>query len=465
MSESDGLSVPQRHWVMGCALLGVVLAGLDSAIANIALPTIARELATTDAATVWVVNSYQLAVAVCLLPVASLGESLGLKRIYGFGLALFTVASLGCAVAPTLHLLVAARLVQGVGGACMAALGGALVRSIYPRRLLGQGFALIALFVAVSAALGPTLAALILSVATWPWLFLINVPLGLVAVPLFLAVAPPSPRRARRLDVTGALLNAAALGLVVVGVDGLGGTARALALGEISTGIVCGVILVWQQSRRQAPLLPLDLLRIPLFALSVGTSICSYAAQILAYVSLPFLFQTVMHRSAVATGLLVTPWPLLVAVAAPVAGRLSARYPASILGSIGLALLATGLVLLATMPALPADWNVVWRMAICGVGFGFYQTPNNLTLMTAGPPDRSGAASGMVAVARTIGWSLGSALVALVFDLLAGAGAVACLEVGAGFAAVGALVSVSRTGAQPGPVSRREPQTAMRRSD
>ena len=457
MSESDGLPVPQRRWVMGCALLGVMLAGLDSAIANIALPTIARELAATEAATVWVVNSYQLAVAVCLLPAASLGESLGLKRVYGFGLALFTAASLGCALSPTLGFLVAARLVQGLGGACMAALGGALVRLIYPRRLLGQGFALIALFVAISAALGPTLAATILSVASWPWLFLINVPIGLIAVPLFLAVTPPGPRQQRRLDVVGALLNAAALGLVVTGVDGLGGTGRGMAVGQVAAGIGCGALLVWQQSRRPAPLLPLDLLRIPLFALSVMTSICSYAAQILAYVSLPFLFQTVMHRSAVATGLLITPWPLLVAVAAPVAGRLSARYPASVLGSLGLAALATGLVLLATMPAMPADWNVAWRMGVCGIGFGFYQTPNNLTLMTAGPPERSGAASGMVAVARTVGWSLGSALVALVFGLLAGSGAVTCLEVGAGFAAVGAVVSVSRMGAQRATVSGREP--------
>jgi len=379
--------------------LGVVLAGLDSAIANIALPTIARELAATDAATVWVVNSYQLAVTVCLLPVASLGESLGLKRVYSFGLALFTVASLGCALSPTLGVLVAARLVQGVGGACMSALGGALVRAIYPRRLLGQGFALIPLAVAISAALGPTLAALILSVARWPWLFLVNVPVGLIAVPLFLAVAPPSRRQPRPLDLVGALLNAAALGLVVTGVDGLGGSGPGVAVGELAAGLGCGALLVWQQSRRAAPLLPLDLLRIPLFALSVGTSICSYTAQILAYVSLPFLFQTVMHRSAVATGLLVTPWPLLVAVAAPVAGRLSARHPASVLGSIGLAVLATGLLLLAAMPAMRADWDVAWRMAVCGVGFGFYQTPNNITLMTAGPPDRSGAASGMVAVA------------------------------------------------------------------
>ena len=449
MDEIDGLPPGRRRWAMACALLGVVLAGLDSAIANIALPTIARDLGATDAATVWVVNSYQLAVTVCLLPAATLGESWGLKRVYGCGLSLFTLASLACALSPTLPILVLSRLMQGVGGACMAALGGALVRAIYPHAQLGRGFAAIALAVALSAALGPTLAALILSVAHWPWLFLVNVPLGLAAVPLFMAVAPRARRRVRAFDWWGALLNAAAFGLVVTGVDGLGGDARGLAGAELAAGLAFAGLLVWQQSRRPAPMLPLDLLRIRLFALSMGTSVCSYAAQILAYVSLPFLFQAVMHRSAVATGLLVTPWPLLVAVAAPVAGRLSARHPAAVLGSIGLAALTCGLLLLATMPAAPADWDVAWRMGICGIGFGFYQTPNNLTLMTAGPPERSGAASGMVAVARTVGWSLGSAVVALIFGLRGSQGAGTCLYVAAGFAALGAVVSVSRFGARP----------------
>ena len=440
----DGLPLGQRRWVMTCAVLGITLAGLDSAIANIALPTIARALHASDAAAIWVVNSYQLAVTVCLLPAAALGERFGLRRVYGFGLAVFTLASLGCALSPTLPALVGARLLQGLGGACMAALGGALVRRIYPRAQLGRGYAAVALAVALSAALGPTVAALVLSVATWPWLFLVNVPLGLVAVPLFLAKAPRDPTRPRAFDWVGAVLNAGAFGLIVTGVDGLGGEAPGVAGMEVAAGLVCGTALVWQQSRRTAPLLPLDLLRIPLFALSVVTSICSYAAQILAYVSLPFLFQVVMHRSAVATGLLVTPWPLLVAAAAPAAGRLTSRYPAAVLGSAGMAVLFVGLVLLATMPAAPSDWDVAWRMGVCGVGFGFYQTPNNLTLMTAGPPERSGAASGMVAVARTVGWSLGSAVVALIFGLQGASGAGTCLWVGAAFAAVGTVVSLSR---------------------
>ena len=443
MNENDGLPARQRRLVMSCVLLGVLLSNLDSAIANIALPTIARQLATSDAAAVWVVNGYQLAAAVSLLPAAALGEIVGHKRVYATGLILFMIASLCCALANTLGILVCARVFQGVGGACVAALGPALVREIYPRRLLGSGFGLIALTVALAGALGPTVAALILSVAAWPWLFLVNLPVCLVAAPLFIAVAPQSRRTPRPFDLPGALLNAVALGLLVVGVDRLGGHAGP-AMWMIAGGLVSLTFLVWHQAQRSTPLLPLDLLRIPIIALSAATSVCSYAAQILAYIALPFLLQTVLHRSAVETGLLVTPWPLLVACAAPIAGRLSARYPASILGSLGLAVLTVGLLLLATLPPSPADWTVALRMAICGAGFGFFQTPNNTTLMTAGPPARSGAAGGLVAVARTVGWCLGAALVTMIFQLAILHKTTLCLEVAAAFAAVGGLASMAR---------------------
>ena len=443
--ETDGLPARQRNWVMACVMLGIVLAGLDSAIANIALPTIARDLHASESSVIWVVNCYQLAVAVSLLPAATLGEILGVKRVYGLGLILFTAASLGCALSPTLGALIAARVVQGFGGACMAGLAPALVRQAYPRAILARGFAVVALGVAISAAIGPTIASLILAVADWPWLFLVNVPIGLIGIPIYYRVAPPGHPRPRRFDIAGALLSAVALGLLVVGVDTLG-VQRGAAAAEIVAGFAGFALLVVQQRRTSLPLLPLDLLRIPLFSLSILTSMCSYAAQILAYLSLPFLFQTQMHQTQVATGLLMTPWPLLVAFAAPVAGRMMARYPAGILGSAGLGVLAVGLVLLALMPAEAGYWDIVWRMGLCGIGFGFYQTPNNTTLMTAGPASRSGAAGGMIGVARTMGWSFGSALVAVLFALRADA-TEACLWAGAGFAVVGGMASLARLSA------------------
>ena len=441
---SDGLMTPQRYWVMACILLATTLTNLDAAIANIALPSIAHSFDTTEAATIWIVNIYQLAAAVCLLPAAALGEIFGLRRVYASGLVVFTLASLACALSTNLEVLIAARLLQGIGGAGVAALSPAMIRSIYPRHLVGDGFAALALVIAASAALGPTIAALILSVASWHWLFLVNVPICLVTVPLFLAMSPVTPGVAKRFDYTGALLNAAGFGMVVIGVGNLSSDRMAASLAQIFAGLICLSVLVLQQRRRVAPMLPLDLLRIPVFALSAATSICSYTAQIMAFVSLPFLFQTVLDRSTVETGLLITPWPVLVAFAAPIAGRLSRHYPASILGSLGLAILAAGLFLLATMPSSVSNSEIAWRMAICGIGFGFFQTPNNTVLMTAGPPARNSAASATVAVARTFGWSLGSAIVALIFLARGVDAAPMSIGIGAGFAVLGAVISLIR---------------------
>jgi len=433
---------------MFALLTGVAMASLDSAIANIALPTIARELGTSEAASVWVVNAFQLGTALFLLPAAALGEIRGLRVAYTVGLAAFGLASLGCALSGSLTALVLCRFLQGAGGAFVAAIGPALVRRIHARERIGSGLALIALAVAVSGAAGPSVAAAILSVARWPWLFLVNVPVCAMALWCFLRNAPGDEPQPRAFDLGGALLSAAALGLLVVGVDTLG-HAVGTAVVEMIAGAIALAWLLAHQSRRKAPLVPLDLMRIPLFSLSVLTSVCSYSAQILAYVSLPFLFQSVQHRSAVETGLLITPWPLLVVVAAPLAGRLTQRYPAALLGSLGLAALAIGLGCLATMPADPSAVDIAWRMALCGVGFGFFQTPNNTTLMTAGPPQRSGAAGGMLALARIFGWCLGSALVAVVFALARTQPTIACLELACVFAAFGAVVSVSRFRAHP----------------
>ena len=242
----------------------------------------------------------------------------------------------------------------------------------------------------------------------------------------------------------GTLLNALAFGLLVVGVGTLGSGDTGLAVAEILVGLVCFALLFAQQRRHPSPMLPFDLLRMPVFSLAVLTSSCSYTAQILAYVSLPFLFERVLQMTPVQSGLLITPWPLTTAIAAQLAGRLVVRYPAAVLSSVGLATMAAGLLLMVFLPADPAYWQIAWRMAVCGVGFGLFQTPNNAAMMTTAPASRSGAASGMNAVARFAGWTLGSALVTLLFGLGGEHGPALCLTVGATFAAAGAVASAAR---------------------
>ncbi len=420
---ADGLPPRERVRAMTTIAIAVAMSVLDSAIANIALPTIARELHATPAASIWVVNAYQLAVTVSLLPLASLGDIIGYRRVYWAGLAVFTAASGACALSHSLPILVAARVVQGFGGAGIMSVNTALVRFIFPRAMLGRGIGFNAFIVATSSATGPTVAAGILSVASWHWLFAVNVPLGIIALWLAARVLPLTPRTGHRFDLAGAGLNAATFGLLMIAVDEIGRGERMIwAAAELVAAAAFGLVFYLRERALTAPMLPIDLFRRPVFALSVGTSICSFTAQTLAYVSLPFLFEDVGRMSQIETGLLITPWPAIVVIVAPIAGRLSDRFSPGLLGAMGLAVMTVGMGLLLVMPATAGWSDIAWRMAVCGFGFGFFQSPNNRLLIAAAPPERSGGASGMLSTARLIGQTTGSALVALTFGLGAAAG-------------------------------------------
>jgi DHA2 family multidrug resistance protein-like MFS transporter len=440
----DGLPQPQRRWAMIAIGLAIMMAVLDGTIANVALPTIARDLNATPADSVWVVNAFQLVITVLMLPLASLGEIVGYRRIYRIGLAVFTLSSLACALSNSLVALTLARVVQGIGAAGVMSVNAALVRFIYPRDRLGRGIGIVAMVVAVSAAVGPTVAAGILSVATWPWLFAVNVPIGIVTITLGRGL-PRTPRAARRFDTLSALLNALFFGLLIVAIDSVGHRepAAVSALAFLGAGLA-GVALVLRQLPQASPLLPVDLLRIPMFALSIGTSVCSFTAQMLAYVSIPFYFQDALGRDAVTTGLLITPWPVAAAVMAPIAGRLADRHSAGLLGALGLAGFAAGLALLALLPASPSDLDIVWRMALAGAGFGLFQSPNNRAIITSAPAARSGGASGMLGTARLLGQTSGAALVALMFGLAGGHATYWALGSAGAISLLAAAVSATR---------------------
>jgi DHA2 family multidrug resistance protein-like MFS transporter len=424
--------------------LGITLSVLDSAIANVALPTISHTLHISAASSVWVVNAYQLTITMSLLAMASLGDIIGHRRVVRFGLAMFTLGSLACALSRSFDMLVLARVAQGLGAAGIMSVSSAVVRAIYPSDMLGRGIAVNAVVVSVSAAIGPSVASAILSVAPWPWLFAVNVPIGL----LTLMTARSLPRDVRskaRFDIRSAVLNALTFGLLISGVEGLGHGERPVAIGaELLVAVMAGVWLVRRQLSHPSPLLPVDLLRRPVFALSISTSICSFVAQMLAYVALPFYLQDVLGRSQVETGLLMTPWPMASILIAPVAGYLADRFPAGILGGLGLAAFAAGLGFLAGIGPHPSVFEFSWRMAVCGFGFALFQSPNNRAIMTSAPRRRSGGASGMLGMGRLLGQTTGAALAALLFGWYPERGATLALVVAACFASGAAVVSCLR---------------------
>jgi DHA2 family multidrug resistance protein-like MFS transporter len=450
--EADGLPTPQRWQAAFAVWLAISMTVLDSAIANVALPTIAHDFGAAPSEAIWIVNAYQLAIVVSLLPLAALGDIVGYRRIYRAGLILFTIASLACAASNSMAMLTAARTLQGLGAAGVMSVNGALVRHIYPHAKLGQGIGFNAMVVSASSAIGPTVAAGILALGPWQWLFGVNIPLGLAAMAAGWRTLPLNQLSERRFDWLSALLNAFTFGLVFSGIDVLTRT-RARLLGGLETiaGLAVGVLLVMRELGRPRPLVPVDLLRNPLFALSVATSIASFAAQMLAFVALPFRFENTLHYGQVATGLLLTPWPAAVCVMAPIAGWLADRMSTAVLCAIGLAVFCAGLAALAMLPAAPGPVDIGWRMALCGIGFGLFQSPNNRMMLTAAPRERSGAAGGMLGTARLTGQTVGAVLTAIFLHLFGPPGEVLGLWVAAGFAVLAAAVSLSRTAVKSAP--------------
>ena len=438
----DGLPNPRRFWAFLVLSIAMGMAVIDGSIVNIALPTISGDLGIAKADAIWIVNAYQLAVAVSLLPLASLGDSVGYKRVYSSGLLVFTIASLFAALAPDLPVLVGARVVQGLGAAGMMCVNVAIIRFIYPSSMLGRGVGAMAVVVATTSAMSPSVGAAILSIGSWHWLFLVNVPIGAGAWLLSLRALPKTPRTRHPLDLVSVLLNMAMIGLLVTGIDKLGDAAGlGVALGELAgSGLVCA-LLVWRQIGRAMPILPIDLLSTRLFALSLATSIASFGAQALALVALPFLFIGEYHLSSTTTGLLLTPWPLTVALIAPISGRLADRFSPGPLGSLGLVVMCAGLLSLALMPAHPEPLDVIWRLAVAGLGFGFFQSPNNRLIVGSAPPHRSGAAAGLQSTGRLVGQSIGTAILAVIFARGVESPTKTALLVAAGMTTVAAVAS------------------------
>ena len=336
--EWDGLPIPKRYGAILAIAMGITVSVLDGTIANVALPSIAEDLQATPSMSIWIVNAYQLAIVVSLLSLSSLGDILGYRRVYIGGLFIFSVTSLACALSNSLLMLTIARVFQGFGAAALASVNTSLIRIIYPKRHLGRGMGINALVVAVSAAGGPTIAAGILSVASWQWLFAVNVPVVIAALILSFRFLPVNSvkRSERKFDWISGVMNAFTFGLLIFSIEGFThGVSLPVLLPGIGVMLFVGYFFVRRQLSREYPLLPVDLLKIPIFSLSVGTSVCSFVAQMLAMVSLPFFLQHTLGLDEVATGLLLTPWPLATMIAAPLAGRLLERVHAGVLGGVG----------------------------------------------------------------------------------------------------------------------------------
>lgn len=411
-----GLPLPRRLWAIVAIGFGTSLLVLDGAIANVALPTMARDLAVSNSVVTNVVTVYQLVLVMLLLPFSSLGDRIGHRRLYQYGQTLFMLASGLCLFVDSLWVLLVLRALQATGAAMALSVSSAMLRQIYPASRLGTGLGVNSVIVASSNALAPTLGGWIVGHVDWQWVFVAAAPMAVVSLLLGQALPDPEPQE-RRINWISSAWSALSMLLVVGGLQ-LG------THGEVPLGVMLGVVgvlsivaLVRRERRSMMPVLPVDLLARPVIGLSALASMSSFIATSMLMLSLPFMLQERLGYDPQTVGMLLLPFPLTMLVISPLAGWLSDRIAAAKLGVAGMAIAVIGLLLLAFMPDDPGKTAIAVRLAITSLGFGLFFAPNTRLIISRSPRERAAAAGGLLSTSRLLGQTLAAVAVGM---LLAG---------------------------------------------
>jgi EmrB/QacA subfamily drug resistance transporter len=348
-----------------------------------------------------------------------LGDLWGQKRVYTAGFAIFGLSSLACAFAPSFWLLVAARAVQGLGSAMLMSSSPAIITDAFPANQRGRAIGLNGAAVAVGLSTGPMLGGFIVTYWDWRWIFLINVPISIVALLVSAFVLRREERKDERFDFAGAAiafttLFALSLALSRAHVWGWG---SALTIGSLAYAVL-GIAWFLQIERRvKAPMLDLELFRNRTFAFSVLAATLYFCAMYSVVFTIPLTAQVALDKSGLQAGLLLLPISVLNVVLAPLAGALSDRVPARYVSTAGAVCFLIGCVLLAVQPEHPVLWALYVSLFIAGAGTAVFSQPNNSTIMGNAPPNRRGIAAGILATARTTGQLLGISVAGAIYFL------------------------------------------------
>jgi DHA2 family multidrug resistance protein-like MFS transporter len=439
-----GLPTPRRYFAIVAVSLGTALVVIDSSIIAVALPTLARDLGVLPSSAVLVVTVYQLVLVMLLLPFSALGDRIGLRRLYQYGQITFCIASALCFFARSLPFLLVARAAQAVGAAAALSVSSALIRGIYPSQRLGRGLGINNVVVSSSAALAPTLGGLILAVAPWPWIFAATVPLALLSIWVGRKSLPEPTPRDEPYDVLAAVLCALTFGLVISGLESaVHGDSPIVSVAVISAGAVVGFVFVRRELGEKAPILPVDLLASPVLRLSVIGALMAFVGSMTVILSMPFRLQQDFGFSPSEVGAVITPWPLGMMLLGPLAGSLSDRIPAGVLGGIGMTIATIALLLIAYLPTDANHFEIAWRMMLAGAGYGFFLVPNARLIIGSAPVTRAASAGGLISTTRLTGQTLGATVVAALLAANLGSGRTPAM-VAAGLALIAGLCSLAR---------------------
>jgi len=445
MAEHYGLQGTRRYVAIAAVSLGTILTTISGSIVNVALPTLARDLHVEPSAAVLVVTVYQLVLMMALLPFSALGDRIGHRTIYQYGQIIFVLASLLSFFARSLPFLLVVRAFQALGAAAAMSVSSALIRRIYTASRLGRGLAFNTVMAASFASLAPSVGGAILTVARWPWLFAALVPFALLSIVVGRRALPEPVSRNDPYDVLGAVMCAGTFGFAITGLEStLHGNSPVISMALVVLGVAIGIIFVRRELGESHPVLPVDLLRRTDIALPAMGLLAAFLASMIIMLTLPFRMQQGFHFTPAEAGALLAPWPLVSLFVAPTAGMLSDRVPAGLLGGIGMTIAITGIINLAFLPVSPSHFDMIWRIALCGLGFGMFYSPNSRQIIASAPIERTAAAGALATTLRGAGQTLGATTVAALLAAGVGIGPIpaliaAALSIVAGTCSLAAL--------------------------
>ena len=412
--EAENKKVNKNRWVILILIVMVTfMSTLDSSIVNVALPDMAKKLNVTTQKIQWVVTSYLMVISAAILVFGRLGDIKGKTKVFRFGLALFTVGSLLCGVTDSLVLLVIARCIQAIGAAGSMANSQGIITQAFPARERGRALGISGTFVALGTMVGPPLGGFIVDIASWKYIFLINVPIGIAIFLLSMKYLPRGNKQSKeKLDLVGAVLFILFIIPLFAAInEGQAlGFAKPIILFGFLIAFVSLVLFILLERRLEEPLLHLEIFKNKLFSLSIFCGFISFVAIFCSNIIQPFYLQNVLKLSPSTTGMFMIIYPMILAIVAPSSGHLSDKVGSEILTFIGLIFTSVGLFLMATLNEHTSLGVMAIFIVIMSIGNGLFQSPNNSLVMSTVPKSKLGIAGSVNALVRNLGMVCGIAL-------------------------------------------------------
>ncbi len=404
----------KNKWVILFIVVMVTfMATLDSSIVNVALPVMAKSLNATSTDIQLVVTSYLIVISATILVFGRLGDMLGKTKVFKFGIALFTIGSFLCGIKGSLAVLVLARVIQAIGAAGAMANSQGIITEVFPANERGKALGITGTFVALGALVGPPLGGLIVDASSWEYIFLINVPIGIVTLFYAFKILPKGHKTAKgKLDGVGAILFMLAIVPLFVALgrgQQVGFTSPIILIGFI-IAFISFIAFIKVEKTRKNPLLQLQIFENKLFSLSIFCGFISFVAIFCSIIIQPFYLQDVMKFSPGFTGLILMIFPLVLSVVSPISGHLSDKIGSEILTFVGLVVTSFGLILMSTLNQQSSIASMVIFIGVMSIGNGLFQSPNNSLIMSTVSKDKLGIAGSVNALVRNLGMVCGIAL-------------------------------------------------------